>query len=419
MKTNTKPPRAASSVSELRRAVLSCLLWEDQFYESGIAIADRIKALAATAHPQEVARLAVEARHEHGLRHVPLLLLCCLAERRKLTKELVFLCMQRADEPGELLALWWKDGRRPIPNAMRKGIAMALCASFDEYQLAKYANAGGIKLRDVLFLIRPKPTSPEQAELFRKLANKELSPPDTWEAALAAGKDKKETFERLLTEGKIGYMALLRNLRNMSNADVDHSLVAKAIVARRGSKNVMPFRYVAAAKACPRYSAEIDTALRLTVQEQPILAGRTIVLVDVSGSMRERLSAKSDLTRLDAAAALASVVNCEDLRVFTFSSRLVEVSTLRGLGGIKEVVDSQPHANTNLDAAMAEINEIPHDRLIVITDEQTDGPVRAPVAENSYLINVASYEKCLDRKDGWTRISGFSEGVLRFIQESE
>src|ERR1700722_9244353 len=57
---------------QLRRSVLSCLLWEKEFYEDGVSIADRIVALAEQASPAMVAALAVEARSKFNLRHVPL-----------------------------------------------------------------------------------------------------------------------------------------------------------------------------------------------------------------------------------------------------------------------------------------------------------------------------------------------------------
>src|SRR5690606_26339378 len=107
---------------------------------------------------------------------------------------------------------------------------------FDAYELAKYDRPGPVRLRDVLFLVHAKPKAAEQAETWRKLAEKELDSPDTWEVALSAGADKRETLERLLKSGKLGYLALLRNLRNMAEADVNPALVKKALANRNGAK---------------------------------------------------------------------------------------------------------------------------------------------------------------------------------------
>jgi len=66
-----------------------------------------------------------------------------------------------------------------------------------------------------------KPKDEAQAALWRRLAANELANPDTWEVQLSAGADKKETFERLIREKKLGYIALIRKLRNMEQADVE------------------------------------------------------------------------------------------------------------------------------------------------------------------------------------------------------
>ncbi|WP_334455276.1 VWA domain-containing protein [Bradyrhizobium elkanii] len=207
--------------------------------------------------------------------------------------------------------------------------------------------------------------------------------------ALSGGADKKEAFERLLRENKLGYLALLRNLRNMAQAGVDEALVRDAIVARRGAGRVFPFRYVAAARAAPRFEPHLDQALLAAIGEMPKLAGKTVVLIDVSGSMDWAMSGKSDMKRIDAAAALGAVVNA-DLRLFTFSNQVVEVPPRRGMAGVDAIVRSQPHGGTALGAAVSHINRIQHDRLIVITDEQSSDRVPDPVARHAYMINVAS-----------------------------
>lgn len=141
------------------------------------------------------------------------------------------------------------------------------------------------------------------------------------------------------------------------------------------------------------------------------------MLVDVSGSMDTQLSARSDLKRIDAAAALASVVH-GDLRVFSFSDRLVEVPPRRGMAGVDAVIRSQPHGSTYLGQAVTMLNREPHDRLIVITDEQSHDRVSDPAAKLAYMINVASAKNGVGYGK-WTHIDGFSESVIRYIHESE
>lgn len=409
-----------TDLAALRRAVASCLLWEDQFYEDGVAIGDRIAELAARVDPAALAALAIEARTDMRLRHAPLWLLVALMKADTAGKVdvagTVAETVRRADEMGELIALYWKDGRRPLPAAMKRGLARAF-GKFDAYQLAKYDRKAAVTLKDVLRLTHPKPADEAQAAMWKQVVEGSLESPDTWEVALSGGADKKETFERLIRENRLGYLALLRNLRNMADSGVDSGLVMEAILARRGAHNVLPFRYVAAARAAPQFEPALDEALSAAVEAMPVLPGRTIVLVDVSGSMDWRLSRRSDLSRLDAAAALASIVHGQ-VRVFTFSEAVVEVPPRRGMAGVDAVARSQPHLGTYLGAAVKHVNRLPHDRLIVITDEQSHDAVGAAAARHAYMVNVASARNGIGYGP-WTRIDGFSENVLRFIHAHE
>jgi hypothetical protein len=412
------PAARINPMQQLRRSVLSCLLWENEFYEDGKSIAERISETAALVNPADLAALAIEARKVFHLRHVPLLLLDTLSKTGPdLMASTVARVISRPDEMGELLAVYWRDGRKSPTRQMRKGLAQAF-AKFDEYSLAKYDRDGAIKLRDVLRLARPKPVNDEQSILWAKVKARTLKTPDTWEVALSGGTDKKEAFERLLREGKLGYLALLRNLRNMAQVGVDDALVRDAIVARKnGAQMVFPFRYVAAARAAPQYEPYLDQALCEAISELPIYLGKTAILIDVSGSMDERLSAKSDMKRLDAAAALGAIIP-GDIRLFTFSNSIAEVPPRRGMAGVDAIVRSQHHGGTNLGAAVAWINaNVKADRLIVITDEQSHDSVPNAFAKG-YMINVASAKNGVGY-GAWTHLDGFSEGILRFIREVE
>ncbi|MFT4089986.1 MAG: TROVE domain-containing protein [Asticcacaulis sp.] len=412
------PAAILSAEQRLRRSVLSCLLWEGEFYEDGESIAERIYTLALEVEPSRVAALAIEAREEMKLRHAPLILLCALIKSGgALVAPTIERVIQRADELSELVAIYWRNGKRPLSKQMKLGLARAF-TKFDAYALAKYDRSGPVRLRDVLFLSHAKPKDEAQAELWKHLVAGTLSSPDTWEVALSGGADKAETFTRLLTERKLGYLALLRNLRNMDQAGVDEDLVKAAIVARKGAERILPFRYVAAARAAPRFEPWLDQALSETILEQPVFTGRTIVLVDVSGSMDCPLSAKSDLTRMDAAATLAAIIPGE-VRVFTFSSDVVEVPPRRGMAGVDAVMRSQIYGGTELGKAVTKVNVIKHDRLIVITDEQSSDQVPQPAAKLAYMINVASGRNGVGYGGAWTHIDGFSENVLSYIREQE
>lgn len=427
----------------LRRSVMSCLLWEGEFYEDGQSIADRIAESASAVSPQVLSKIAIEARTEQYLRHVPLLLSVELAKRGgKIVGDTIAQVIQRADELTEFLSLYWKsnpptgnDARgnpinAPLAKQVKRGLALAF-QKFDAYQLAKYDRANAIRLRDVLFLVHAKPKDEAQGKNWKGLVNGTLPPPDTWEVGLSAGGNKRETFERLLRENNLGYLALLRNLRGMVGAGVDLGLIRDAILARNGAHRVLPFRYVAAARACPQLEPVIDKALSEAISALPVLPGKTVVLVDVSGSMIVKLSDKSDLRRIDAAAALASIIH-GDVRMFSFSKNLCEVPARRGMAGVHALIQSQFHGQTYLFDSVAIINkDVPYDRLIVITDEQATGSgVRFGISHNGYLnqmpnpkgigyvVNVASASNGVGYGP-WRHIDGFSENVIRWISESE
>lgn len=413
------PAARINAEAQLRRSVLATLLWEDQFYEDGQSIADRIRSLSAQVDPNTVASLAVEAREVQHLRHVPLLLASSLAPRGgSVVGDTIARVIQRADELAEFLAIYWGQKRVPLSKQVKRGLALAF-TKFDGYQLAKYNGDGAIKLRDVLFLTHAKPKDEAQALLWKQLADGTLPSADTWEVALSAGKDKATEWTRLLAEGKLGYLALLRNLRGMEQAGVSKDLIRQALLARKGADKVLPFRFVAAAKAAPTFEPELDRALLASIAQLPQFSGNTAILVDVSGSMDAKLSGKSDLTRATAAATLAAVFPGQ-AEIYSFSDRVVQVPARKGMAGVEAILRSQPHHSTHLAEAVELMNRKGgFDRLVVITDEQaTSGRVPSPKAPHAYMINVASARNGVGY-GAWTHLDGFSEGVLRWMAEFE
>ncbi|PUA27718.1 MAG: TROVE domain-containing protein [Cellvibrio sp. 79] len=407
-------------LDELKRTVMACMLWEDNFYESGSAIADRIRKLVSRCNPREVANLAIEAREKQRLRHVPLLIVRELARYPHkcpdgLIANTLERIIQRADELTEFLALYWCKGKIPISKQVKKGLARAF-TKFNEYALAKYNRKNAIKLRDVLFMVHAKPKDEAQAALWKRLIDAELATPDTWEVALSAGADKGETFTRLITEKKLGYLALLRNLRNMQQSGVSTELVFNALMAGAETSKALPFRYVAAARAVPAWEPQIDQAMQIALSGLDKLPGKTIVLIDVSGSMDAALSQKSDLTRLDAASALAVLIRgiCKEVRVFTFSEDVVEVPPRNGMALVDAITVSQPHGGTYLGRALESLQTRANaDRIIVITDEQSSDPVGNAIG-HGYMINVASYKNGIGYGD-WIHINGFSESIVDYL----
>jgi hypothetical protein len=305
------------------------------------------------------------------------------ASHRAVVAETLARVIQRADELAEFVAIYWKDGRVPLSAQVKKGLAAAF-PKFDEYALAKYNRGGPVKLRDVLFLAHAKPRDEAQAEVWKRLIAGELTAPDTWEVALSSGADKREAWERLLGEQKLGALALLRNLRNMREAGVQEGLVLAALGSMNTAR-VLPFRFLAAARYAPQWEEVLERAMLTCVASQDKLqeklAGKTIVLVDVSGSMTAPLSHRSEMLRTDAAYGLAVLLRevGEKVSVFSFSDSLVEVPARRGFA-LRDAIDaSQRHNSTQLGKAVDVLNrKHGYDRLIVISDEQAHDAVSAP-----------------------------------------
>ena len=423
------PARIITPEQTLRRSVLSCMLWENEFYEDGVQIAGRIHELVPQVAPEKVASLAVEARERMKLRHAPLLLVREMARHathRGLVAETLARVIQRADELSEFVAIYWAGGRQPLSAQVKKGLAAAF-GKFDEYALAKYDRAGAVRLRDVLFLSHARPVDEAQAALWKRLAENELATPDTWEVALSAvgrgeGAEKRDVWERLLAERKLGALALLRNLRNLHTAGVSEELVLAALASLKTDR-VLPFRFLAAARNAPQWEQPLEDAMFRALDGRAArLAGHTVLLVDVSGSMETTISSRSEMRRTDAAYGLAILLReiVEKATIYTFSNQAKLVPSRRGMA-LRDALDqSQPHGGTYLGAALKQVEadcKNGFDRLVVITDEQSHDRVPAPHG-NGYVINVASARNGVGYGE-WTHIDGWSEAVVDYIAELE
>ena len=419
--------RAFTPEHELRRALMSCMLWEDQFYEDGVSIAERMAALVPKVAPEKIAAMAIEAREDMKLRHVPLLIVREMARHeghKALVADTLERIVQRPDELTEFLAIYWADAlgsmqqrkRAAVSAQVKKGLARAL-TKFDAYQLAKYDRDGAVRIRDVLFLTHAKPKDAAQEKVWKELVDGKLAAADTWEVSLSGGADKRETFERLITEKKLGALALLRNLRGMQAAGVPKSVIGKALDAMRTDR-VLPYRFIAAAQYAPDLEPELEHAMFRSIEGHARLPGKTRLLVDVSGSMDSTMSAKSEMRRLDAACGLAVLAReiGEDVEIFTFSNDVKKVAPRRGFALRDAIVGSQPHGGTELGKAVAEVDK-KDVRLIVFTDEQSHTAVSAPKGIG-YIVNVASYQHGVGHGP-WRRIDGFSEKILDWIIASE
>ena len=322
---------------ELYTAVVTASL-NDLFYEKEDERVKRIAALVKKVSPEFVARLAVYARTEMHLRSIPLLLLVELAKVHNgddLVARAVEKTVLRADEIMELLMCYqWRnpsaDPRKKLGKLSRQiqnGLQRAF-NRFDEYQFAKYDRDNlEVKLRDALFLVHPKAKDEQQQALFDKIVNRQLETPYTWETELSAlgqqqfASDEEKTgafrqkWEELVRSGKLGYMALMRNLRNMLQADVsfsDTQLVADRLsaAAQVAKSKQLPFRYLSAYREIEKVNSTGTSALMSALEtavhhSAANIEGfdentRVLIASDVSGSMMwARVSAKSTVRLYD------------------------------------------------------------------------------------------------------------------------
>lgn len=406
---------------QLRRSVMACMLWESSFYEDGQSIASRIADTIKLVRPEVVQAISVEAREQMKLRHVPLLMvreMARLPSHRYLVAETLERVIQRPDELSEFLAIYWKDGRSPLSAQVKKGLAKAFL-KFNEYSLAKYNQDGAIKLRDVLFLCHAKPKDDEQAALWKRLVNKELKTPDTWEVALSSGADKKETWIRLMDENKLGALALLRNLRNMESVGVHKNRVYDALREMK-TERVLPFRFISAARAVPQWEDIIEPPMLKCLADATKIKGKTVLLIDTSPSMNAQISSKSDLTRKDAAFALAVLLReiSDDIEIWSFARDCKQVASRRGFALADAIKMAVPSDGTLLGNAIRTVSGR-YDRLIVITDEESQDSVCDPdQGKKSYLINVSSSKNGVGY-GAWTHLDGWSEKVIDYIQTME
>jgi hypothetical protein len=277
--------------TELILAVLTTFL-EDKYYESGGERIKRITELVNQTDDLFVAKLAIVARNQFHLRSVSTLLISLLSRKHRgdnLVKRVIEQATERLDDLTELVALL----KKPIPKQVKRGIRHALL-KFSPYQLAKYKCEGKkVKLVDLFNLAHPNPkfATDEQKVAWKDLIDGNLKNTETWEARLSSGEDKKKVWKDLVGENKIGYMALLRNLRNIAK-DGDDITIKKAcniitdINAVRNSKQ-LPFRFYNAYDNIGNQDMleAISKALDISLSNVPKLEGKTLIAVDTSGSM--------------------------------------------------------------------------------------------------------------------------------------
>lgn len=453
IKTTNKSGYAAyamSDKSKLVTQVLTSFFNEKKFYgDNSTEIQETIKRVIDT-DPAFVAKLAVFARREFNMRSVSHVLVAYLAHEvngKPYAKEAVKTVCLRGDDATEIMACYISMFGKPIPNSLRRGLKEVV-EGFDEYTLAKYKGDGkSVKMRDLLCLCRPEPKNDEQSAAWKKLLDGTLEPPMTWEVELSRDGNNKETWERLIESGKVGYMALLRNLRNILKANPDNLDV---VLEKLGNPAVvkksrqLPFRFLSAYKevqeiADSRVLDTLESAVEASVENMPKLDGTTVIAVDTSGSMCSPVSGKSKVFCYEIGMLLGVMASkvCENGYFYTFDTKIRKEAVSSKSSILEKVSHSYCGGGTRMSLPFEKMiaDGIKADRVIIISDNECNvpsgwsgKPVQVLADEYRRFSGNNIWVHAIDLQGYGTQqfhgaktniIAGWSEKVLEFIKLAE
>lgn len=360
---------------------------QDQYHRSADDGLSRMRMLVhAIPDKRFVAKAAAYARNVFGMRSITHAVIGELVRSVKgedWVKYAVANTVRRPDDALEMLAYVGK----PVPNSLKKGLALAI-QKFDEYSLAKYRGENtDCKMVDLFNLVHPVPQSVEQGTMWNKLMNGKLKSKDTWEVNVsAAGSDahaKKAAWTELIESGKIGYFALLRNLRNILHHAPN--VVPQAIEllkqeSRIKKSLVLPFRYLTAYRQIEKepgvdqiLEGLID-ACEISLNNVPVFEGKTLTVVDTSGSMYMRTSEKSSVVPADIAFLMAAAFAKKQDGDFMIFATIAGYESVVGTAALKFAVDSGrlqgKYAHGTNFQAIFEAASKPYDRIVIFSDMQ-------------------------------------------------
>jgi len=371
---------------------------KDKFYESAEGQLTRLEELVKTIPDSKfVAKAAIYARKKFGMRSITHALIGELVHSVKgqeWTKNAVAKAIHRPDDMLEILGYYLGKYKKPIPNSLKKGLRIASVTHFDAYQLAKYKGGrSNVKLVDLCNLVHPKAPK-ELQDTFKKLMKGELKSTGTWEAkhtkagqAVKEIKDekvkaeklaemKKDNWTKLIKERKLGYFALLKNLRNiLEQAPEMVDEAAKMLVERKLIEKslVLPFRFNTALKEIEKtaetgtrvFVQALDTAMELSLANVPKFDGKTLVVLDESGSMQgEPIEIGSIF------AAVLYKTNDADLMSFSERARYRNLNAKDSVTTIaRRLQEDFVGSGTNFHSPFTVANQ-KYDRMIFLSDMQ-------------------------------------------------
>jgi len=377
---------------------------QNQAYRTEAEGLDDLSKLIAANDPKFVAKAAIYARTKFGMRSVTHVTAAQLAKRVKgeaWTKNFFDRIIYRPDDMMEILAYYKNVVTGPVPNSVKKGFAKAF-ARFNEYQLAKYKKTNSeFSLVDVVNLVHPKANP-----FLTKLMKGTLDTAETWETTLtkvgqtaAEGEgtdaEKQETLEelkgeawaKLVTEKKLPYFALLRNVRNiLQNAPEVIDQVCEALVNQEVIKKslVLPFRFNTALRAIQelntpesrKIQVALSKAIEISLDNVPDLAGKTLVVVDTSGSMMGGgygMGGRQTDAPIEIAATFAAALYKKlgsDLMLFDTEARYINPNPADSLMTIRQnIIEKAQGGGTDFHIIFKEASKA-YDRIVILSDMQ-------------------------------------------------
>jgi hypothetical protein len=379
---------------------------DDKFYKSSSDTLNSLKELLNQVDPKFAAKCAIFARDKFGMRSITHVLAAELTSKSSgmdWSKNFFEKIVVRVDDMTEIMSYYLENNtnknKPKFPNALKKGFASAF-NKFNNYQISKYRSDNKeVKLIDIVNLVHPIPTDLNK-DALSKLVSGKLKSDDTWESKLSkAGQEanneselmqlKSDAWGELLTTRKIGYFALLRNLRNILTQAPQYTLLACDILTDEKmikSSRVLPFRFKIAydeiqnintSKESREIIIAIEKALNISTSNVPIFDGDTLVVLDVSGSMKGKPSEIGSLF----AAIIAKSNNC-DVMTFSNNAKYVNYNPNDSVISIKNSF-SFTGGGTNFKDIFLKANK-KYDNIIILSDLQGWIGNTTPVSEFNF-----------------------------------
>lgn len=452
--------KTKSPEQQLYEIVSMTLLGRDKFYESSDDQVIKLKTLVDTLVKRGkidfVANLAVHTRTNLNVRSMPIVLLVTLAERlryRNMTyqhlRKAIANTIQRVDEITDMYAyaLQVFGDKKAVPLAIKKGVADSF-NKFDEYQFGKYKGKGKqLSVKDVLRIVHPKCKDEAQGFLFEKIVKESLDIPYTWETELSKndGRSKKEVWEELIESKKVGYMGILRNLRNILDAGVSNNHINTVCdyisnpIAVANSKQ-FPYRFLSAMTAIAGHANNkviraISRAADLSLSNVPDLGDNVWVIVDCSSSMTMNWgqTSKEPIRPFAKAALFAAAIakgNADadnfKLTMFSDTAKHVGINPDSPVIDIVQKMHSEVYGGgTNLNEALDLKDTLGFEpkTIVIFSDMQ----VSRLCPESKTFLNKPNMVKLAVNLDAygttpthennqWLQVSGYSDSIFNYIQ---